>query len=279
MSVHPDDRALNDHYGRGDLIERLLGALRAAGKDPDVLTAEDLAPVDQFHTRGRQATLDLARLAGVEPGMRVLDIGGGLGGPARTLAGEFGCAVEVLDVTKEFCRAGEVLTAGTGLDGLVSFRCGSALDMPYPEASFDLAWTQHSSMNIADKERLYAEIHRVLLPGGILAMHEIMAGPTSPIHFPVPWARDPGLSHLQSPETVRSLISATGFDELFWIDETTSATEWFAQRAAATRSAGDLPPLGLPLLLGDAFGEMFRNQVLNLREGRIAVIQATFRRK
>jgi ubiquinone/menaquinone biosynthesis C-methylase UbiE len=202
---------VNEHYGRGALAAMIFNALRAAGKDPNALAIEDLAPVDQLHLRGREATLELARLAGITPSMQVLDVGGGLGGPARTLASEFGCALEVLDLTEEFCRAGEVLTARTGLADLVSFRHGSALEMPYPNATFDVAWTQHSSMNIADKERLYVEIRRVLRPGGRLAMHEILAGEVPPIHLPVPWARDPSLSHLRPPEEVRAILKDIGF--------------------------------------------------------------------
>ncbi|HSL00942.1 MAG TPA: methyltransferase domain-containing protein [Rubrobacteraceae bacterium] len=270
------DRYVGEHYSHPGLPAAIVSALRAAGRDPDALTTEDLAPVDQFHTRGRPATLDLARRAGIASGMRVLDIGGGLGGPARTLATECGCAVEVLDLTEEFCRGGEALTAMTGLSELVAFRRGDALNMPYPDESFDVAWTQHSSMNVPDKRRLYREIQRVLRPGGRLALHEIMAGETSPIHFPVPWAREPRLSHLQPPETVRSIISASGFRELLWIDETASATEWFQQRLPAS---GDPPPLGLHLLLGPDFGQMFRNQVLNLQEGRISIIQAVFEKQ
>jgi SAM-dependent methyltransferase len=277
MSADRDDRSVGEHYGRGDLAARILEALRAAGKDPDDLTTEDLAPVDQLHIRGRGATLELAHRAGITAGMRALDVGGGLGGPARTLASEFGCTVEVLDFTEEFCRAGEMLTARTGLSNQVSFRHGNALEMPYPDARFDVVWTQHSSMNIADKERLYKEIHRVLRPGGRLALHEIMAGPTSPIHFPVPWARDPSISHLLPPETIRSQIATTGFNESSWTDETASATAWFHQRLSATASEGPTP-LGLHLLLGPDFGEMFRNQAPNLGEGRISVIQAVFER-
>ena len=277
MGANRDDRSVGEHYGRGDLAVKILEALRAAGKDPDDLTIVDLAPVDQLHIRGREATLELAHRAGMTSGMRVLDIGGGLGGPARTLASEFGCAVEVLDITEEYCRAGEMLTARTGLSGLVSFRHGNALEMPYPDASFDVAWTQHSSMNIPDKGRLYTEIHRVLRPGGRLALHEIMAGPTSPIHFPVPWARKPEISHLQPPETTRSLITTTGFDELAWVDETVSATQWLQQRCPATTSEGPPPP-GPHLVFGDDFDEMFRNQVRNLGERRISVVQALFER-
>ena len=276
MTAEPPQRAVADHYRRAKLAEEILDALRAAGKDPDTLTPDDLAPVDQFHTRGREATLDLARLADLTSGMRVLDVGGGLGGPARTLANEFGCSVEVLDLTEEYCRAGEMLTEMTNLGERVTFRHGDALDMPYPDGSFDLVWTQHSSMNIADKEKLYKEIRRVLRPGGRLALHEIMAGPVSPVRFPVPWAREPSISHLEPPETVRALILAAGFSELAWSDETSSATEWFRQRLAAAPSGG--PPLGLSLLLGPDFPEMFRNQVRNLEEARIAVVQAVFER-
>jgi SAM-dependent methyltransferase len=269
-----DDRSVGEHYGRADLSARILEALRTVDRAQDALTPKDLAPVDQFHTQGRKATLDLARLAGIAPGMRVLDAGGGLGGPARTLASELGCTVEVLDLTEEFCRAGEMLTALTGLGDLVSFRHANALDMPYPDASFDVVWTQHSSMNVADKETLYRETRRVLRPGGRLALHEILAGAVSPIHFPVPWAREPSISHLEPPEKIRALISTTGFTELAWVDETASATEWFRRRAPATAP----PPLGIHLLLGEGTGEVFLNQERNLQEGRIYVCKAVFER-
>ncbi len=272
----PDDRSVSDHYGSGDLAARILEALRAEGKDVDALDVEDLAPVDQFHTGGRKATLDLARRAGITTGMRLLDVGGGLGGPARTLASEFGCTVEVLDLTEEFCRAGETLTSRIGLSDSVSFRQGSALDMPYQDGAFDAAWTQHSSMNIADKEGLYAEIHRVLRPGGRLALHEIMAGPVSPTHFPVPWARDPSISHLRPPEEIRALISAAGFEELLWADETAPASEWLQQRPPA--NTPENPPLRLNLLFGADAAAIFRNQARNLEERRISIVQAVFDR-
>jgi SAM-dependent methyltransferase len=279
VSEQDDSRAVGEHYARGDLAAVILAALHEAGKDPNSITAQDLAPVDQLHTRGKDATLELARLAGIMPEMRVLDVGGGLGGPARTLASEIGCSVEVLDVTEEFCRAGEMLTTRTGLGDLVSFRLASALDMPYPDASFDAVWMQHSSMNIADKERLYAEIHRVLRPGGHLALHEIMAGPITPIHFPVPWARGPEISFLRPPEEIRALITGIGFEESAWMDETASALQWFRERlAAANAGSRELPPLGLHLVLGADLGQMFRNLARNLQEDRVVVVQGVFER-
>jgi SAM-dependent methyltransferase len=264
--------SVNAHYGRAELEATVLAALRAAGKGEGTLTPDDLAPLDQFHTGGKPSTFELARLAGLTTGMQVLDVGGGIGGPARTLAAEFGCHVTVLDLTEEFCRTGEMLTERTELADRVEFRCASALDMPFADDSFDAAWSQHSSMNIEDRERLYAEVCRVVRPGGRFAFHEIMLGPEGNIHFPVPWARDPSISFLRPPEAVRQLLEATGFRTVDWIDATAEATEWFRARLA---SAGTSPsPLGLHLLLGPEAATMFRNVLRNLEENRVTVIKA-----
>jgi SAM-dependent methyltransferase len=261
------------HYGRSSLDELVLDALRRAGKDDgQPLTPDELAPLDQFHTGGKTATLELARRAGLTQDMHVLDVGGGLGGPARLLATELGCRVTVLDQTAAYCRVGELLTARTGLSDRVSFQHGDALAMPFDDASFDLVWTQHSSMNIADKKSLYREIRRVLRLAGRLALHEIMAGRNTPLHFPVPWAHGPGLNFLLQPQATRSLLEGLGFRELEWADMTDLAVGWFASRVAVPMT--DAPPLGLHVLLGDDFEQMFRNQVRNLVESRISVIQA-----
>ncbi|MDQ3045762.1 MAG: methyltransferase domain-containing protein, partial [Chloroflexota bacterium] len=146
--------------------------------------------MDQFHIGGQEATLRLARLAGIHTGQTVLDVGGGLGGPARTLARAFECAVTVVDLTQEYCRVGAMLTSRTGLSPRVAFVNASALNLPFSNDAFDVVWTQHSSMNIANKDRLYDELRRVLRPGGRLALHEIMTGRRIPARFPVPWASD-----------------------------------------------------------------------------------------
>ena len=211
--------SVSAHYTSGDLGMKILTALRDAGKDPDALHLDDLAPVDQFHWGGTRATRDLMRRAGFARGMRVLDVGGGLGGPARLIADGAGCDVTVLDLSEEFCEVGAMLTAHVGLGDRVTFRHGSALAMPFADGEFDRVWTQHATMNIAEKERLYREIYRVLRPGGQLAMHEVMAGPVQPIHFPVPWARDATISFLRSSEDVRALLADIGFREVEWVDE------------------------------------------------------------
>jgi len=262
------------HYGRGGLGPAILSGLRALGKDIERIAPADLAAVDHFHIGGRAATLDLARLAGLTPGMRVLDVGGGLGGPARTLAQDFGCRVTVLDLTAEFCRVGADLTARTGLGDRVAFEHASALEMPFPDGMFDVAWTQHSSMNIQDKRALYAEIRRVLRAGGRLALHEVMAGPGGLPHFPVPWAAEPSQSFLEPAARVRTLLRDLGFVEVTWIDETVECAEWFRQRLAPPTP----PPLGIHLVLGEEFRAMSMNQIRNLEEGRISVIKAVWDR-
>jgi SAM-dependent methyltransferase len=275
----PDEhyvQSLSTHYGAGDLIGRIRDALRAAGKDV-APTPDDLAPLDQFHIGGKETTRQLAELAGLHSGQSVLDVGGGIGGPARTLAAVYGCNVTVLDLTEAYCQAGELLTDLTGLTGRVGFRHGNALEMPFPDGHFDLVWTQHSSMNVDDKERLYAEFHRVLRPGGRLAFHEIMAGPVQPIHFPVPWTHDPAFSFLRPPEDVRSSLPRLGFTETAWVDVTPSALAWYQNRTARTADAPP-QPLGIHVLIGPEIREMGRNMLRNLQENRVAPIQAVFDR-
>lgn len=268
--------ALNAHYGSGRLGDRIAAALREAGKGENP-TPDDLAALDQFHSGGIATTKELAERLNPTPHDRVIDVGGGIGGPARTLASLYGCAVTVVDLTESFCEAGAQITALMGLSDRVTFRHGNALDLPFADQSFDLGWTQHSTMNIEDKEHLYAELFRVVRAGGRIALHEIMAGDHQPVHFPVPWSRDPALSFLRPVAEMRSLIAAAGFVEQEWVETTTSTTAWF-QGWTERQVAKGPSPLGLHVLLGPEFREMGRNMLRNLAEGRIAVVQAIFNR-
>jgi ubiquinone/menaquinone biosynthesis C-methylase UbiE len=203
-------------------------------------------------------------------------VGGGLGGAARTLASELGCRVTVLDRTVAYCGAGELLTARTGLADQVTFQVGDALALPFANAAFDVVWTQHSSMNVPDKRRLYAEARRVLRPGGRLALHEIMAGAVEPIHYPVPWAREPSISFLVPPAHVRALLAELGFIEVAWMNLTDAAIAWFGARLAALDARDTPPPLGLHLVMGPEFPIMLRGLLRNLEEDRLKVIMAVF---
>jgi SAM-dependent methyltransferase len=263
------------HSGRhDDLAARILRVLEEAGADLSALTAADLAPLDQFHIRGHLATVELAHYAGLEAETRVLDLGAGIGGPARLLAERFGCRVTGLDLTAAYCRAAKTLTARTGLAGRVDFVCGDGTALPFSDAGFDLVWTQHAAMNIAHKVGLYGETARVLRPGGRLALHDVVAGPVQPIHMPVPWAAKPEWSFLVPAGEVRRLVAAAGLIELDWREVTAEALARSRERRA--RAAAGEPSLGPQRYLGPEFSQMIKNLGRNLEEDRVGVVQGLF---
>lgn len=264
------------HYTRGDLGARILHALKISGCD-DRLRPDDLLPIDQFHTRGRAAVLELAELAGIRPGWQVLDVGGGLGGPARVLAAELRCQVTVLDATEELVRVGAMLTERMDLACDVHFRYGSGVDIPLGDERFDAVWLQHCTMNVQDKERLFQEARRVLRPKGRLALHEVVAGPIQPVDYPTPWSADGSTSFLLSQAELRALVQRCGFKELAWRDVSDESLAWF--RRVAPPLGGTTPPLGIHLILGDGAGAAVRGQVRNLAERRLEVVQAAFERR
>lgn len=273
----PLNDAIQVHYARAGLGDSLLAALVKAGKDPDRLTPQDLAPVDEFHIRGRAATLELAFAAGLGASHHVLDVGCGIGGTARCLAHEFGCRVTGIDLTEEYCRAAEMLSARAGFADRVDYRQGDATHQPFEDDTFDVVWSEHAAMNIPDKARLYAEMHRVLKPGGTLALHDVLAGPSGPVVFPVPWARTADTSFLVNPQELRQLLEAAGFTIVNWTDRTEAARAWFVALAEKIRRDG-LPSLGFHLLLGAEFPAMAQNQRRNLEEGRIVLTQVIARK-
>jgi SAM-dependent methyltransferase len=268
--------SVSRHYERDGLIDAILDGLAEAGASQVAPSIEDLAPVDHFHSRGRDATLELLALSDVGPDARVLDVGGGIGGAARALASTADCRVTVLELIEEYVRTGRELTRRVGLSDRVSFVHGDALSAPFDDGVFDVVWTQHASMNIADKPAFYREVRRLLRPGGRLAMHEILAGPVQPIRFPVPWATEPGISHLLSPEGLRSLLGGLGFRAVAWQDQSMESLEFNRRRLAATERASQPPPLGVHLLLGDEYRAMFANQVTNLDEQRVCIVMAVW---
>jgi len=190
------------------------------------------------------------------------------------LAHEIGCHVTVVDLTEAYCRVGEKLTERTGLADRVTFQQGNALDLPFEAGSFDVVWTQHSSMNIADKEGLYRQIHRVLRAGGRLALHDVTAGSGEPLLFPVPFARTEATSFLLTQDVFREAVTTAGFREIEWADLTAWTTAWFQERQNVPQnSSAASNALGLIRLLGPEAGLMVRNFAINVQQGRARVIQ------
>lgn len=264
---------VEQHYGRGRILDSIIAALRETGKDLARLEPADLAPVDEFHVRGREATVELARRAALKPGSHVLDVGCGLGGSARYLAAEHQCQVTGIDLTQEYVDVANALAGMVGLSHKVAFRQASALAMPFDDGTFDVVWTEHVQMNIADKHAFYGEIGRVTRPQGILLFHDIFEGTGGPLHYPVPWAEESSISFLAAPDEVRTTLEDLGFVIRDWVDKSEPSLQWLVTAIERTRVSGP-PPIGTHLLMGDTARKKLENAIRNLREGRFVVYQA-----
>jgi len=261
------------HYGRGRILDSILASLRQMGKDPAHLKPEDLAPVDEFHVRGREATVELAGRGALRPGLRVLDVGCGLGGSSRYLAAEQGCQVTGIDLTQEYVDVSTALAKLAGLGDRTRFQQANALAMPFADGSFDFTWTQHVQMNIADKAGLYREIGRVTASGGRFLFHDIFAGDGGPLHFPVPWAEDASISFMTSPDEVKKHLVNSGFVVRDWADTTEKSLQWTLGMIERVKASGP-PPLGTHLLMGATAKAKIESVVRNASEGRIVFVQA-----
>jgi ubiquinone/menaquinone biosynthesis C-methylase UbiE len=269
---------ISAHYARGDLLGRLRAALLADGVDPDHPTAEALAPYDHFHSRGLEATEELADMLEVSAANHILDIGSGIGGPARYIAQRFGARITGIDLTAEFCEVARQLTAALGLEDRVDFKQGDALAMPFADAGFDGAYSMSVSMNIQDKAAFYGEIHRVLRPGGSLALSEIAQGPNGAPAYPTPWARTAESSFLATPAQTREGLEAAGFT-VSSLRETTEQSLAYGARSRAMVERGEKPPHRAVMLIhGDIASEAMANTARGLAEGRIVPIEVLCRK-
>jgi len=239
----------DNYYSQGDLRSRITQAMRDAGMDPDApVLPEQLHSFDQLHTDFLFGTRALTELAAIDSATRVLDVGAGLGGPARYLASTFGCSVTCLEPVFDFCDAGEMLNEMTGLSELVSMKQGSGTDLPFDDGSYDLVWTQNITMNIEDMRTLFSEIRRVLRPGGHYVFQEVIAGPNQPIHFPVPWSATAETSFLSSAEETRRDAEVAGF-EIVVFDENPSSAPPPGPEASEDSPVGITGAIAIPNIM------------------------------
>jgi MPBQ/MSBQ methyltransferase len=257
------------HYASGNLMVRIDAALTRAGVDPANATAADLAPVDEFHIGGGPATEAFANKLPFKRGGRLLDVGCGLGGPARYFANRFGAHVTGIDLTPEYVEVASELSRRTGQSEHTTFEVGSALAMRYHDALFDGAITVHVAMNIHDREGLYGEVARVLKPGATFGIYDVMKGNAEPIDYPVPWAMTEATSHLCTPAETQVLLRGAGF-EIIEVEDRTSHAQAFFQRAIdAAKAAGGPATVGLHLLTGETTAQKFANMLTAVSEGRL----------
>ena len=264
---------VREHYTATRLIDRIKSALSTIAPEGQMLTVAQLAPLDQFHTRGILATAELATSAGLEPSTRVLDLGCGIGGPARYLASTFRCQVRGVDLSPSFIDAATYLTARCGLSDRVTFQVGDALHLPFDDAGFDTVFLQHVAMNVEDRTTLYAEVRRILTPGGRLATYDLVLR-DGDVVYPAPWARDASTSFLLSEDDTRTTLEEAGFKAVVWRDDTQIALDWFKSVMAGS------PPsvLNLGLVIGPDFPAITGNLARNIRENRLGVLSAVLTR-
>ncbi len=270
-----DPISIIEQYGVSDFVARVERVLLQAGFGNGPISWQDLAPLDQFHVGGAAATTVLAQKLAIRPGATVLDIGCGLGGPSRQLASVYGCTVQGIDLNPSLIDVATMLTRRAGLADSVTHVTGDATELSFGPENFDFAWTQHVAMNIIDRYALYTGVYRMLRPGGLFAMFDVVAGEQGALHFPVPWARDPAASFLLAPEAMRNVLEACGFKVVEWIDATELGQAWFQTQAAATKDRPEnLKPLALPLIMGSDFPIRTQNLGRNFQEGRARLLQA-----
>ncbi|HTW79944.1 MAG TPA: class I SAM-dependent methyltransferase [Terracidiphilus sp.] len=264
---------VREHYAATNLTGRIMSALAAIAPEDQTLTVAQLASLDQFHTRGILATVELAGAAGIEPSTRVLDLGCGIGGPARYLAGAFGCRVTGVDLSPGFIDAAVYLTARCGLTDRVTFLNGDALHLPFGDGAFDTVFLQHVAMNIEGRPALYAEVRRILAPGGRFVTYDIVLG-DGDVVYPTPWARDASTSFLLSEADTRTALEQAGFKAMLWRDDTQTARDWFKAVVSGPPQSG----LSLGIVMGPEFAAATGNLARNLRENRLGVLSAVLTR-
>jgi ubiquinone/menaquinone biosynthesis C-methylase UbiE len=267
------------HYAHGALDRAISDALAASGVNADRLAPADLAPVDEFHIGGRQATTEFAGQLDIEPGMRLLDIGCGLGGASRYFAFDRGCRVTGIDLTDEYVRVAESLAKRVGLEGAVSYQQGSALALPFAAEIFDGSYMMHVGMNIEEKATLFAEVRRVLKPAGVFGIYDVMREGDGDLSFPVPWASTAETSFVASAATYRRLLEEAGFEIRKERSRREFAIEFFRQLRARAAQTGSTPALGLHVLMGATSPQKVANMIGNLERGLISPTEIVCRAK
>lgn len=269
----PNDEAISEHYLHGDLLKAIQSALPLLGKTIDSLTIEDLAPVDEFHIGGRQATENFLSQLNFSDKEHLLDVGCGLGGASRYVAKKYSNQITGIDLTDEYIKTGNVLCSWLKLDNLVTLHQGSALSMPFQDKSFDGAFMMHVGMNIEDKSQLFKDIYRVLKPGSLLGVYDVMNNTDDELIYPVPWATDKSTSFLASPDQYSRALEQAGFKVAKENNRRKFALDFFNHLRKKTEANGGPPPLGLHTLMKESTSVKIKNMIHNISEGYIAPVE------
>ena len=273
-----DQEEISRHYTHGDLVDTIEAAIGKLGKTTEMITIDELAPVDEFHIGGRQASEDFLSQLSLTPDSSVLDIGCGLGGASRFSADRFGCNVTGIDLTEEYIEAGQALCQWVGLENSISLHHGSALDMPFEDGKFDAAYMLHVGMNIEAKADLFAEISRTLRSGALFGVYDVMRTGPGKLAFPVPWATSRETSFVATPAQYKAGLEVVGLEIVAERNRKDFAISFFDAMHAKTAAAGGPPPLGLHVLMGMSAPAKIKNLVANITTGLVAPVEIIARK-
>lgn len=269
----PDVDIVSNHYTHGSLLDAIRAGVEGLGKSPDTVSVHDLGPVEEFHIGGRVATETFLDQLDLSSDHHVLDVGCGLGGASRFVAQQYGSRVTGIDLTHEYIETGRVLCSWVGLEHRVALDQGTATAMSYSDGTFDKAYMMHVGMNIADKQRLVSELHRVLRPGGYLGIYDVMRVGDGDLTFPVPWAASADASAVASPDEYKNALKAAGFQITAERNRRDFALDFFARLQAGAAAAVGPPPLGLHILMGETAAMKVKNMIENISENRLAPVE------
>lgn len=261
------------HYTHGQLLDRIVSGVEAIGKTAATVTVDELAPVDEFHIGGRQASEDFISQLQLSANDHTLDVGCGIGGTSRFVASRFGCRVTGIDLTPEFVSTGQTLCDWVGLSGQVELHQGDATAMPFTDANFDAAYMLHVGMNIANKAGLFAEVYRLLKPAALFGVYDVMQTSDEPLSYPVPWSSVPGTSALATREQYIMALEQAGFKIIKIRDRREFAAEFFAETRKRMEQAGGSASLGVHIVMGESAPVKISNMVENIAAGRISPVE------
>jgi len=268
---------IKNHYSKTQLFEDILERLKLKGIDPENITRSDLSGVDEFHVRGAEVSREIAKEINLSK-CRVLDVGCGIGGPARMLADEFNCDVTGIDMSHEFILTARKLSTLVGLRDKTEFIQGDALELPFESGSFDVAWTQHVQMNINDKARFYSEISRVLTDNGIFVYYDIFRTGKEDLEYPVPWANDPSISFLGTTLNMDTILRNLGFTKVATTEQTDNAIGFFSGMFERNNQ-NDSKKSGQDVFMGASSPEKFGNLLKGLKKNKIVLQSGIYKKK
>jgi ubiquinone/menaquinone biosynthesis C-methylase UbiE len=267
-----------DHYRHGELLSAISSGVEKLGKTSKNVTVDDLAPVDEFHIGGRKASADFLNQLQLSPDKHILDIGCGIGGTSRFVADRYKCTVSGIDLSDEYIRTGEKLSAWLGLEKIIHLQQGSAVQTGFENNSFDAAYMLHVGMNIKDKSALFEEAFRVLRPSSLFGVYDVMKMDEGEILFPVPWAENAITSSVASLDEYKLALEKAGFVIEAERNRKDFAIEFFEKLKVKSASAKNRPALGLHILMGETAEIKVQNMVKNIASGKIAPVELIARK-